>query len=527
MRGGGPFGRMAAERMARKRPSKKKDDGAETRGGGQISQLGVRLLQQLREKQWAGAGQRIGVAVSGGADSVGLLLLLLELRAELGIVLSVMHFNHKLRGRASEADEKFVAKLAAGYDLPFYVKREDISAKSRRERRNLEDAARRARYSFFDRLAAEGLVDKIAVAHTADDQAETVLGHILRGTGLAGLGGIHPEVGCVFRPMLRFRRAELRAYLKARHQVWKEDATNRDTKRMRARIRLKLMPLLEKSFQPAVVEHLCRLGDLARADDGWLNFSAKVRLTTLAKATEGKVQISVADLIGSRKTASQIEAEDTYLKELRRNRLAMTSRMVRRMVEMVKPHCGQLSAVHVDAVLRMAQQPDSGKLVQLPGGVEVRRERDSLVFRAAGKRGGGQTPGAQSFYYTVELGVEPTEVALAEPRCCLRFTVIDWPGQGRETNRTGAVLDRERIGLPLVVRNWRPGDSIQPLGHQKRHKLSRLLNELGVSRWEKACWPVVACGGRIAWVKGLPVSVEFAADSSTREGVAISEVPIA
>src|SRR5215469_11436345 len=109
----------------------------------------------MKAQKFVRPGDRVGVAVSGGADSVGLLFLLLELRTKLGIVLSVVHFNHKLRGRASEADERFVAKLAARYDLPFYVGHEDISAKSQRERRNLEDVARRARYAFFDRLVAE------------------------------------------------------------------------------------------------------------------------------------------------------------------------------------------------------------------------------------------------------------------------------------------------------------------------------------------------------------------------------------
>jgi tRNA(Ile)-lysidine synthase len=102
--------------------------------------------------------------------------------------------------------------------------------------------------------------------------------------------------------------------------------------------------------------------------------------------------------------------------------------------------------------------------------------------------------------------------------------VIDWPAQGRETSVTGAVLDRERLRVPLVVRNWRPGDLVQPLGHQKRHRLSRLLNELGVSRWEKVSWPVLTSGGRIAWVRGLPVAAEFAISDSTRTGVVITEV---
>src|SRR5262249_30457587 len=157
--------------------------------------------------------------------------------------------------------EKFVAKLAAKHSLDFHVARADVAAKAKRDKANVEETARRERYAFFDRLVAAGHVTKIAVAHTVDDQAETVLAHILRRTGIAGLGGIHPVAGNVFRPLLQFRRAELRAYLRASKLTWREDATNRDTTKTRARIRKKLIPLLEKNFQSAVVEHLASLAD--------------------------------------------------------------------------------------------------------------------------------------------------------------------------------------------------------------------------------------------------------------------------
>jgi tRNA(Ile)-lysidine synthase len=487
-------------------------------------ELSVRLRRHLAERQWARPGQRVGVAVSGGADSVAQLLLLLELRDKLGIVLSVLHFNHELRGRASDADEKFVAGLAARHELLFHVEREDISAKSKRERANLEDAARRARYSFFERLVAERKVDRVAVAHTADDQAETVLAHIFRGTGLAGLGGIHPEAGCVFRPLLELRRAELRSYLRMRRQAWREDLTNRDTKRTRARIRLKVMPVLEKQFSPAVVEHLCRLAELAREDEEWLESSAELRVFLNGKEENGEWQIPLQQLAGAAGTVEQPENADEMWR--RHAPQAMSKRMIRQLVKKVKPHAGQLSSVHVDAVLRLAQQANSGKGLPLPGGVEVRREKDALVFRAGRKAAGskGLSKGKE-FSHIIKLGAQPASVALLEQSCCLQFTVIDWPPQGRETSVTGAILDHDRIGLPLVVRNWQPGDRMQPLGHQKPHKLSRLLNELGVSRWKKEVWPVVASGGKIAWTRGLPVSVEFAASRSTRKGVVITEVP--
>ena len=482
-------------------------------------------MPHLQQDYGALAGQRIGVAVSGGADSVALLLLLLELRQKLGFVLSVVHFNHKLRGRASEGDEKFVASLAAGHNLPFFVTREDIASKSARERANLEDAARRARYAYFERLTAEGKLDRVAVAHTADDQAETVLGHILRGTGLAGLAGIHPEVGCVFRPLLHMRREDLRRYLRAGKQSWREDATNRDTKRMRARIRLKLMPLLEKQFQPAVVEHLCQLASFAREDEAWLESSAALRVFLNAKEDKGEWRISLRDLLAAHTPANQPkELGELWQRDAPQ---AMSKRLIRLLVKKVKPHSGQLSAVHVNAVLRLAEQADSGKSLPLPGGVEVRRLRDALAFRAVpDARANSRAVPPKSFCYPVKLGPQAVEVALLEQSCRLRFTVIDWPPQGRETNVTGAVLDRERIRLPLMVRNWRPGDSMQAVGHQKRHKLSRLLNELGVSRWDKVWWPVLTSGEAVAWTRGLPVSSELAPSDSTRKAVVITEVPI-
>jgi tRNA(Ile)-lysidine synthase len=205
----------------------------------------------------------------------------------------------------------------------------------------------------------------------------------------------------------------------------------------------------------------------------------------------------------------------------------MSKRLIRLLVRKVKPRAGQLSAVHVDAVLHLARQPDSGKSVHLPGGVEVRRERDSLSFHPM-----PETPAAQPqdvskpYSYVVDLHSGAFEVSVVEHSCVLRFSVIDWPPQGRETSDTGAVLDREKVSVPLVVRNWQPGDSFRPLGHQKRHKLSRLLNEVGVSRWEKASWPVLTSGGKIAWVRSLSVAADFSVGSSTRTGVVITEVPL-
>jgi len=482
------------------------------------SKLAQALRAKLERENLVRAGERIGVAVSGGADSVGLLHLFLELREGLGVVVCVAHFNHKLRGKASEADEKFVAKLAAQHGLEFFIERENVRAKAKRERANLEDAARRSRYAFFEQLVKEGRVARVAVAQTADDQSETVLAHILRGTGLAGLAGIHPQAGSVFRPLLGIRRAAVRAYLRGQHQKWREDASNRDETRTRARIRHKMMPFLERYFPGSVVEHLCQLAELAREDNARLESECELRLSAVAKERADGTAIGIRELaLGKIQPKSHSRNEEELWREGAR---AMAKRMVRQLVKRVKPRSGELSALHVESVLHLAEEGHSGKTVQLPGGVEVRRERDSLIFRAAA---GKDKAEPASFSMHVHLPATGAELQLDALSRILHFRVIDWPPEGRETSKTGAVLDRGRLREPLELRNWRPGDAMRPTGHQNRHTVARLLNELGASRWEKERWPVLASAGKVAWVLGLPVADEFAVAEGSRAAVVITE----
>jgi len=468
----------------------------------------------------------VGVAVSGGADSVALLLLLLELREKLGIVLSVVHFNHKLRGKASDADEAFVAKLAVKHGLEFHSASVYVAKKAKKERANLEDTARRARYDYFRSLAESGVCGRIAVAHTADDQAETVLAHILRGTGLAGLGGIHPAAGPVIRPLLSVRRSELRGFLRARKQTWREDATNRDTERMRARIRRKLLPLLEKQFQPAIVEHLTRLAELAREDEALLDALAEERARALVQKKDERARIAVNDLFQPWKE-KEINTETTEDTEKTEGTIALSRRIVRRTVESVKPRGGQLGAGHVEAVLQLARSGRSGSSLALPGGVEVRKERDALVFQAienSAVRTSQSTP--REYEYKIDLARGDAEVNVAELGCVFRLRVIDWPPKRGENSKDGAVLDRDRLRFPIVLRNWRPGDRLRPLGHRSAHKLKRLLNEKRVSRWERDGWPVLASGGVLIWARGFPVAAEFGANERTRSGIVILEEKI-
>jgi tRNA(Ile)-lysidine synthase len=475
------------------------------------------------------AGDRVGVAISGGADSVALLLLLVQLQSKLGVVLSVVHINHQLRGRASDGDERFVAKLAKRHGFEFLLKRVDVAAKAKRDKLNLEDAARRARYEFFAALVKQSKLHCVATAHTADDQAETVLAHMLRGAGLAGIGGIHSASGGVVRPLLGIRRAALRVYLREVRQAWREDATNRDTTKLRARIRKKLLPLLETQFQPATVEHLCQLAEFAREDNAKLEFTAEWRVRALATPRPDGIRMNALEILGQARNSTAKPGEIDPL--LKTRTLSVSRRMVRYIVKEVKPQAGELGARHVEATLALAEYGENGKSLQLPGGVEVRRERDQLVFcatRTASAKARSRSKNAprtqhREFEHAIDFAKEKLIVSVPCLERDFCFTKIDWPRESEETNSQGSVLNHDALCNPLVLRNWRPGDTFQPLGHRKSHKLKRLLNEARVSRWERDGWPVLTSGGVIAWARGFPVGAAFAATAETQSAVRIEE----
>jgi tRNA(Ile)-lysidine synthetase-like protein len=179
----------------------------------------------------------------------------------------------------------------------------------------------------------------------------------------------------------------------------------------------------------------------------------------------------------------------------------------------------------------LARQGQNGKSLQLPGGVDVRRERDELIFctnsprltpRIAEKRQAEKTS-ATEYEHKIDFRNGDVTLRVPQAQCVFRLRVIDWPTNRGETKESGAVLDRDRLRLPLVLRNWRFGDKLQPAGHQKAHKLKRLLNEKRISRWERDGWPVLTSGDVLVWARGFPVAAEFAANEGTRTGILIAE----
>jgi tRNA(Ile)-lysidine synthase len=491
-------------------------------------ELSRRLQGAIQRSGLIREGDRVGVAVSGGADSVALLLLLVAVKRKLGIALSVLHFNHKLRGPAADADEKFVGALARKYKLPFYSSSAAVKAIAKSDKANLEATARRLRYSFLGQAADEHRLDKIAVAHTADDQAETVLAHILRGSGLTGLGGIHPQVDKIVRPLLSVSRADLRLYLKAHRQTWREDATNRDTAKTRARIRKKLVPLLRKEFQPRIVEHLTALSSHARQDDTLLQHLAQERLRTSLEMIPEGARIRIADLLPpdiQESTFEQIEGQSSE----QAASTGLSGRLVRLIVSRMKSErtklrndtfsSGEFTARHVTQVLELARHGKTGSSLPLPGNIEVRRHRDTLVFCAKGST----THSVHEYEYKIDSLPDRNTIRVPELGCVFRFTVIDWHAQRGETRVSGEVLDGARLIFPLTLRNWRHGDRFCAIGHTKPEKLKRLFNEKGIDRWQRAGWPVVVNGEELAWSRIFGASAKFAAHAGTKTGIVIVE----
>lgn len=472
------------------------------------------------------AGDRVAVGVSGGADSVALLRLLEELRADLGVTLCVAHFNHQLRGKDSDADENFVESLAKERGIEFICGREDVAAAAKEHGWNLEDAARRLRYDFFLCLVEQGKATRIATAHTADDQAETVLARLIRGTGLKGLSAIYPVQGRIVRPLLAVRREDLRAYLSRIRQEWREDATNADTRRVRARIRERLLPLLEKDFSESIVGTLGGLASLAGDDEQFWKHLVQERCNSLVKQTQEGNSILAEDLLwpmGNRQAANAAEGAEPN------SQRALTQRIIRRLFADISKERGELSRKHVEEVIRLAEKGSSGHELELPGGARVRKEFDRLVFNrvgAADALSGAKTlrAGRTSYAYEVDLSEQgATTITVAElgKRFCLK--VIDWPTRERETKREGVVLDAERLRPPVLLRNWRPGDAYRPCGHRRKRKLSRMLIAGRIAGARRFLWPVLTSEGRIAWADRMPPAEEFSVSEATRTGLWILE----
>lgn len=528
----------------------------------------------MRRSELLKAGERVGVAVSGGIDSVALLRLLLELRGELGVVLSVVHFNHKLRGAESDGDEVFVANLAREHGLEFIHDSDDVPQHAAEEHVSVETAARELRYGFFRSLldpistnvtppglkpgpsspflrGSEGPLfhhlAKVVTGHTLDDQAETVLMRLIRGAGLRGLGGIQPRIaveddegqlcGEIVRPLLPFHRHELEQYVNDIGQPWREDATNTDESFTRNRVRKLLVPLLEKEFNPAVTENLSELAEIARSEEdywdnelaGWIGTAVHWSKPEWARTSGPDALVQIAefstnpdsdDVHGSlgNATSPVMNASIDRLWFL-----GESTAVQRRVIKAIGEEAGiPLEFKHVEEVLRVAsEQGTSGKELSLPLGWKLVRRPQELQFVTPDLTGP-----APPLDYDHPLAV-PGRIAVREAGFAIEVLCV--PAAEVEGYNPDQLLDPDSLPRLLRVRNWRAGDRFWPAHSKSPKKIKELLQEMHLEQPQRRSWPVVIVrdnsGDEIVWMRGFRVPAKYRAKPKS-QAILITEKPL-
>ncbi len=432
-------------------------------------------------------GDMVLVAVSGGADSVSLLDILYEVRTEMDIRLGIAHFNHGLRPGEDEKEAEFVRGLSESYGVRLY---EGNASKSLREATSLEETARKERYRFLEQAAREAEADKIALGHTMNDQAETVMIRLLRGSGPPGLSGIPPKRGDrIVRPLIEITRGEILAYLHEKGLNWMEDPSNRDPRFLRNRIRHQLLPLLQQ-YQPDLIPLLSRTAEIFRQDEEWMSEEARGWMEkNVRESSLGGLEVRIHDLHGLAP--------------------ALQTRVVRAMVKETAGGLRRISAKHISAIRALLDSSRPQAMVTLPGGVLVLKQYQSLrITRSWDQEVPGflleiQGPGSfklealESMVVVEE--VEPTDVSLEK--------APSWQ----------AFFDAEKVKYPILIRTFRPGDRFEPLGLGGTKKLKDFFIDQKVPASLRRLIPIFETQEKIMWVGGLRIDERFKVSGHTKK----------
>ena len=424
-------------------------------------------LDQLRP------GLRLAVGLSGGADSVALLRALAAQTAELGLVLSAAHLNHGLRGEESDRDQEFCRALAAQLGIEFHTARVDVAAEAAAHGESLEEAARRLRYGWFRELMSKTPLHAVATAHTRDDQAETVLGKLLRGAWTEGLGGIHPVVefaeGRILRPLLGASRTQVEAYLHSLGQSWCEDSTNRELTFTRNRIRHELLPTLD-AWNPRLREHLCQMAELARDEEAYW----QAELDRLAP----QLLMAGRPVRGGGRASS---GEGLALDVTRLAALPVA--IERRLLRYAAARLGVAIDFASTAALRaLALGGRAGQKLPVEGGMVAERTPRELHLMAAAPAAAEPAPS-----YVIPA---PGEIDCPAYGLCIRIEVEPSASRLRPT---------------ATLRPWRAGDRVWIRHSSGPRKVKEVLQRLKISGSERGGWPVLEMNGQILWLQGVEV----------------------
>ncbi|HTX17557.1 MAG TPA: tRNA lysidine(34) synthetase TilS [Bacteroidota bacterium] len=425
-------------------------------------------------------GIRVLAGVSGGVDSVVMLDLLSQLSREWEFDLAVLHVNHQLRGIESDGDERFVTRLSGRYGLNVFVGRVATREEAARKKISIQEAARNLRYAYFEAKRIELRGDLVATAHNADDNAETMLLNLFRGTGIDGIAGIpirRPEARIV-RPLLFASREEIEAYARSRKLKHREDSSNRTEKYSRNFIRRRIMPLVEERLNPSAVRTLSQTSRTLRAAADFLD----------GVVAEAFLKCVSLDADGALLAKEELRRQEPFIRQMVVHR-TLTNLGV------------EPSADRIETVVSLLEA-EKGHRVDCGGGWtgENGAEKITIIHGA----------GASPFSYSLEREgtVRGGFFSLSVRKCRTIPNKL-----GVDTSKE--YVDARKVRFPLRIRSWRKGDIFVPLGMKHRKKVSDLFVDMKISRSAKDRIPIVESGGEIVWVAGCRISERFKITSSS------------
>jgi len=394
------------------------------------------------------------VGVSGGPDSVALLHVLIALVPRFSLKLGVAHLNHGLRRRDSDDDAKFVESLAGKFDLPFYLRNVDVHKYRLEYGLSLEEAARRVRYAFFMDVAAGYRFDKIALGHHCDDNAELVLMNLFRGSGPLGIAGIPPKrSGKVVRPLIKLGRSDIIEFLELKGLRYVVDVSNIDARHLRNRVRHHLIPLLETSYNPKIIDSLNRLAAIVSSEEEWIDQIVQpIFDAAVLGASENRINLSIPELDGIH--------------------VAALRRIVRKAIERIKGDLRRIRFAHIDAVIRLLKHRRVYGSLDLPGRIRVRRVEDVLLVSKEQKALRALDPEpvpGETFSFEHRINT-PGTILIPEINARVKFSemkVEHLPDFSRTGHRTGffnrKVPRTERNRCPILLSR---GKIIWVVGHR-------------------------------------------------------------
>lgn len=450
------------------------------------------VRQTIRRFRMFSRGQLVLVAFSGGPDSLALLHVLTTLRDELKLHLYAAHLNHQIRGHEADEDERFCREAARQLGLPIAIQKVDVPQLVRQRRQSVEVVAREVRYAFLQEAARQVNATAIALGHHADDQVETVLLNIFRGSGTEGVAGIPPVRGMYVRPLLEVTRTEIEQYCKEHDLQPRTDSTNRLPEHKRNLVRISVLPALEQFF-PGVRPNLRRLAEIVREDVTVLRAQADESLRSLA------LQL----------------ADDRVSLDLRRYRLLPASlqrRVTREAIRHLRGDLLGVEMVHVEAVRSLAAARLTGKRLEVPGGIVALVRYNELIF---GRPEAVLPVPVESFIRNLNV---PGLTAIPELETEITATIVPWDAERKPdvADPQIAYLDYELLPGPLTVRTRALGDRFRPLGAPGAAKLQDFFVNEKVPWERRNRIPIVVAGEQIVWVAGYRIDDRVKITPATR-----------